>query len=273
MPTLERTSEAISPTAHYTGEVWRRAGLSDPALGTREGRLLHAALRPAMALSTALGGDSLEPFLLARHRLIDLLLEAEIAAGRIGQVVEIAAGMSPRGLRLARRHPQLTYVEADLPPMARRKRAALLEAGATHRVADIDALAEHGPLSLAALVEGLDQSRGLAVVSEGLLNYFPRAQTDAIWRQIAAAIGAFPCGSYISDLHLHSSNSGGAQRAFGALLGIFVRGRVHFPYRDAADALGALEAAGFERARLHPGSEAGSGPGVERVDVPEAHRG
>src|SRR5680860_1088598 len=125
MPLPERRSDAISPTAHYTGEVWRRAGLSDPALATREGRLLYGSLRPTMALSAALGGDTLEAFLLARHRLIDRLLGEAIAAGRVGQVIEIAAGMSPRGLRFSRLHPDLTYVEADLPAMAARKRAAL----------------------------------------------------------------------------------------------------------------------------------------------------
>ncbi len=36
----ERSSDAISPTAHYTGQVWARNGLSHPRLGTREGRVL-----------------------------------------------------------------------------------------------------------------------------------------------------------------------------------------------------------------------------------------
>ena len=52
--------EAISPTAHYTGEVWSRNGLSHPALATTEGRLMHAALRPGLALSRALGGPALD---------------------------------------------------------------------------------------------------------------------------------------------------------------------------------------------------------------------
>ena len=39
----------ISPTAHYTGEVWRRAGLSHPWLGTREGRVMFDALHPLMS--------------------------------------------------------------------------------------------------------------------------------------------------------------------------------------------------------------------------------
>lgn len=274
MSLLQRGSDAISPTAHYTGEVWRRAGLSHPELGTVEGRLLHASLRPAMALSSALGGDTLEAFLLARHRLIDRLLDARIAAGEIGQVVEIAAGMSPRGMRLSARHPELSYVEADLPAMAARKREALRRAGAGHRVVELDALADEGPQSLAEVAGGLDPSLGLAIVTEGLINYFPRSATDGIWARIAAALSGFSAGVYLSDLHLRSSNAGAVQRVAGTLLGAFVRGQVHFPYADPADALAALQVAGFTEAALHDGSESGSTDrGVERVHVIEALAG
>lgn len=34
------SSDAISPTAHYTGQVWWRSGLSHPLLATREGRVM-----------------------------------------------------------------------------------------------------------------------------------------------------------------------------------------------------------------------------------------
>ena len=270
MSLLDRGSDAISPTAHYTGEVWRRAGLSDPALGTIEGRLLYESLRPTMALSAALGGDTLEGFLLARHRLIDRLLTERIESGRVGQVVEIAAGLSPRGLRLSRRYPELDYIEADLPAMAARKRAALARAGATHRVVDLDALADEGARSLARLTSELDPGRGLAIAAEGLLNYFPREATDGIWGRIAAALSGFPDGVYLSDLHLGSANAGATQRAFGLLLGVFVRGRLHFPYADVEDARSALAAAGFGWAELHPGIEGGTDPGAERVHVVEA---
>jgi hypothetical protein len=50
----------ISPTAHYTGYVWARNGLSHPGLITREGRVLFASLQPAMLASRAVGGATLE---------------------------------------------------------------------------------------------------------------------------------------------------------------------------------------------------------------------
>jgi O-methyltransferase involved in polyketide biosynthesis len=90
-------SDAISPTAHYTGHVWSRNGLSHPALSTREGELLFASLQPAMVASRALGGPSLEPDLMARHLAIDARVEQAIESGAATQVLEVAAGLSPRG--------------------------------------------------------------------------------------------------------------------------------------------------------------------------------
>src|SRR4051794_24779089 len=84
---LGRGPEAISPTAHYTGAVWERHGLSDPAFATLEGRVLHDGLWPLLTTVRLAGGPSLEAFLLARHRIIDLLLETAIGDGRVGQVV------------------------------------------------------------------------------------------------------------------------------------------------------------------------------------------
>ncbi len=269
-----RRSDAISPTAHYTGEVWRRNGLGHEALGTREGRFLYESTRPLFALGSLFrGGVRLDGFLLARHRLIDSLLEAEIEAGRIGQVVEVAAGMSPRGLRMSERHPDLLYIEGDLAAMAARKREALARAGARHRVVDLDALSDDGPRSLAAIVDDLDPDRGLAVITEGLLNYFPRGEVEGIWMRIAAALGGFSGGIYLSDLHLHSDNVGAVAAVFGAVLGTFVRGHIHFPFEDSDDALAALAGAGFDSSVLHSGAEGGSGDGAERVRVIEARAG
>src|SRR5918912_703704 len=127
---LRRGSDAISPTAHYTGHVWGRNGLSHPELATLEGRVFFDALAPAMLASRAVGGPTLEGLLLARHRIIDELLTEAIEDGRVAQVIEIAAGMSPRGWRFAQRYGErLTYVEADLPAMAARKRQALERMG------------------------------------------------------------------------------------------------------------------------------------------------
>lgn len=266
-------SSRISPTAHFTGYIWYRHGLGDPALQTRAGRLLVSAFAPIDRAARWAGGPNLEDVLLSRHRLIDDLLDGAIGRGEVDQVLEVAAGLSPRGLLFTRRHGErLRYVEGDLPGMVERKRRALDEAARRDGVApavtlvEIDALAAAGPSSLLAAAERhLDPSRGLAIVTEGLVNYFDRTALEAMWRRFAQVLSRHPRGLYVSDLHVSADlkRVPGA-RAFSALLSVFARGRVHLHYRDEAEAGRALLAAGFTEARIHP---AGAAP----VRIVEAH--
>jgi O-methyltransferase involved in polyketide biosynthesis len=251
---------SISATAHYTGYVWARNGLSHPKLATREGRVLFESLQPFMLGSRAIGGATLESYLLARHRAIDALLERAIESGEVSQVIEVAAGLSPRGWRFTRRYgDRLVYVEADLPGMAGRKRAALERIGSLserHRVNAVDVLRDDdGPGSLAAVARELDRGRGLAVVTEGLLGYLPTDAVTAIWRRFATTLSGFSAGRYISDLHL-----GGAVtpqvRVFRMALAAFVRGRVYLHFSDAAGAERMVVAAGFAGAQVQPAIEA-----------------
>lgn len=250
---MSHDSARISPTAHYTGYTWLANGLSDPAFATPTGQFLYRALGSANRLMRAAGKPNLDGFLLARHHMIDAVLRAAIERGEIGQVVEVACGLSPRGWRFTREFgDRLTYVEADLPGMAERKRTALARAGAGgahHRVAEIDATADGGPAALATLAESLDPDRGTAIITEGLLNYFDPVAVARMWRRFAGVLGQFPRGLYLSDLHLGES-AGPVERLFAGALGLFVRGRIHFHFDDADAAARELGIAGFKAAEL-----------------------
>ncbi|MDQ3155420.1 MAG: class I SAM-dependent methyltransferase [Actinomycetota bacterium] len=252
---LRRGPQSISPTAHYTGYVWARSGLGPKELATPTGRVMFQGLQPLMAASGLIGGPTVEGFLLARHRLIDLLLKDAIDDGIVSQVVEIAAGMSPRGQRFAAEYgDRITYVEADLPAMAARKRSALEKMDLLsdhHRVVDIDALRDDGPGSLASLVAGLDAGRGIAFVTEGLLNYLSPDDVRGLWKRIAHNAVGFPEARYFSDLHLASENAGAVVRLYSLALGAFVRGQMHFHFKDVAEARTELLLAGFDEADLH----------------------
>jgi O-methyltransferase involved in polyketide biosynthesis len=276
---LRRGPGAISPTAHYTGHVWVRNALSHPELATWEGRLMFDSLQPAMTLSHALGGPTLEDALLARHRLIDDLLRRAIVDGRVSQVIEVACGMAPRGWRFSERYGiRLTYIEADLPEMAERKRRALARMGSLsdhHRVVDLDALRDDGPDSLARLAEDLDREQGLAIITEGLLTYLDQNTVVTMWRRFARVLGRFRSGLYLSDLRLAGVNRGVAERAFAVVLSGFVRGRVHTHFADETEAVSALRGAGFRRARLHrcdpdPAAGESADPGSALIHIIEA---
>lgn len=272
-------SGAISPTAHYTGETWVRNGLSHPQLATWQGRVFHGTLALPNAASKLLGGPSLEGLLLARHRIIDALLE-DLINGGVSQVIEVACGMSPRGWRFSERYgDKLTYIEADLPAMAQRKREALAQMdslGDHHPVVDLDALREGGPGSLESLVETMDPAKGLAIITEGLLVYLEDEVVESLWARLARALRPFSPGVYLSDLRLASPDPGVAERAFETLLRAFVRGKVNAYRGDNAAAEADLLRAGFAQARVHragehpAAAEAGDDPGAGLLCVIEA---
>lgn len=270
------SSDRISPTAHYTGFVWARNGLSHPRLETTEGRVLFESLRGVMGVSVLLGGNSLERYLLARHRAIDRLLEEAIDSGRVSQVIEVASGLSARGWRFSSRYGErIDYVEADLPAMAERKRRALGDMGSLsdhHRVVALDALAVGGPESLPGVASGMQRERGTAVITEGLLGYLDTPSVLGLWERIAEVLESFPSGLYLSDLHI-GAVADLPVRAFRLLLSAFVRGQVHLHFDRAEDAVRELRRAGFEEAVVRRASEvlgAGEGGGAQLVHIIEA---
>ena len=177
--------------------------------------------------------------------------------------------MAPRGWRFSERYfERLTYVEGDLPEMAERKRRALARMNSLndcHRVVDLDVLCESGPRSLRSLVDTLNRGEGLAIITEGLLTYLDREQVLASLRRFATALGEFRDGLYLSDLRLAGLNRGPAERAFGVVLSVFVRGRVHTHFVDEVEATAALKAVGFSQVRLHRGDSQPLGT-VDRRD-------
>jgi O-methyltransferase involved in polyketide biosynthesis len=272
-------SENISPTAHYTGYVWFAYGQSHEAFATRTGRLMYQALRAPNLIAQRAHLPTLEGMLLARHRVIDLRLAQAIDAGEIDQIVEVAAGLSPRGWRFRTRYgDRITYIEADLSGMLENKRRILAELGGEtphHRTAVVDALAEAGPTSIDAICASLDPRRGTAIVTEGLVNYFDTPTMIAMWRRFGAALRRFPRGVYLSDLILRGGNRTPLVVGFQWLLSAFVRGRVHMHFDSAEAAEDALASAGLTGVLLDPRDLAFELPGLEprgagRVRIVEA---
>jgi O-methyltransferase involved in polyketide biosynthesis len=187
--------------------------------------------------------------------------------------------MSPRGWRFSERYGErLTYVEADLPAMAKRKREALAQMGSLsdrHRVVELDVLRDSGPDSLQSLAATLDPDAGLAIVTEGLLVYFDDATVEALWARLAKVLQPFTTGVYLADLRIARPHPGVAEQAFELLLGSFVRSKIH-PYQgDEAAAAADLRAAGFEEVRLHradehPAAQAQGDAGAAMLSIIEA---
>jgi O-methyltransferase involved in polyketide biosynthesis len=256
MPMRARASSAhISPSAHFTGYVWYRHNLSDPAFITAFGRFAHAVLRPLTAVARHGFGLDLEHLLLQRHRFIDACLHQAISQQGVTQVVEIACGLSPRGRRFVQAYPQIRYFEADLPDMAERKRHLLGRAGwlsQQHQVCDVDILAAEGELSLAALFARLDKSQPVAVITEGLVNYFELPVIEGFWTRLAEQLSAFPQGLYLTELYPDlQEHPRYRQLRWGVdLIGRLTRGGYPLHYRDEQAIAAGLQQCGFTQVKV-----------------------
>lgn len=196
--------EKIGPTAHYTAYAWHQLGLPYAEhFATPRGRALYWGFRAAgewLALA------SRRPVLLVdvlayRHRTID----AEIARIRPDVVVEIGAGLSPRGLWSLCDVGVARYVEVDLPHMIATKRAKLDALPADLR-AKIDGklvleardiLSDGFGASLASQLAG---ARSAVVNAEGVLGYFDVLERERIVRAVAQGLRAASDGAFLCDL-------------------------------------------------------------------------
>ena len=277
MSSSAQRTERVSPTAYATGYFWYKHGLSHPALATKQGKRLD---RPFGLLMKVLGGNVFQNLMLARHRSIDALLTRAIEDGRVTQVIEIAAGLSGRGVRMMQKYgDRLTYLETDLPQMAELKRKLLADAsllGPRHQVLTLNALADQGPGSLAEIAGKLDPQAGTALITEGLMNYLDPETARSVWQRIARNLKRFPHGLYLADVYFMQQNRGLAARVFGGVIQAFVRGRMHIHFESAEHGAGLMKEAGFGSATIHEirdlpeTREIGGQPGGERVRALEA---
>ena len=269
-----RTSSAhISPSAHYTGYVWYRHQLADPAFVTSLGRWVHGVLRPITWGARAGFGIDLERLLLQRHLLIDARLTAAIEHGGVTQVIEIACGLSPRGRRFTARYPTLRYIEADLPVMAARKRLLLQSQGwlnSRHQVKAVDILASDGPDSLASLFAGLDHTQPVLVITEGLVNYFQLPVIEGFWTRLAAQLQGFPSATYLTELYPDlQEHPRYRQLRWGVkLVGWLTRGGYPLHYRSAAEIVAGFKRCGFSAVTVLDPDEHAQALGLPRPNAP-----
>ncbi|MDX1756674.1 MAG: class I SAM-dependent methyltransferase [Marinobacter sp.] len=257
MNTKPTDSSGISFTALYTGAVWHRNGLSDESLSTIQGHWLYSLMSPFEAASKTVAGGNLRTFLLQRHLIIDHLIEEAVTQRGVTQVLEIACGLSPRGIRLRQRFPTLHMVEADLPDMAARKAAKLAQGGylsPQHQVTPIDILADEGEQTLEAVVERVfDEGGPIVVVTEGLSNYFTLEVIGGFWQRLAAILAKRPGSVYLTDSYLLPTQPviRGGINVLRRMLGGMTHSQVTIHFDSDAEAQRHLAALGFAEVKVH----------------------
>ena len=129
-----------------------------------------------------------------------------------------------------------------------------------------------GPLSLRTLLGALAPDRGVAIISEGLLNYLPLQTVDQLWQDASAGMRRFPASLYLADTYLASDNGDLLTRGFLAALSVMVRGAVRLHFTDAGALHARARRDGWRSsALLAPdavaGSEAGGSGATGRVRI------
>ena len=188
----------ISFTAHYTGYIWYQMGISHPAFATAKGKSLAMLANPVEAIAEKYVGGSMRTTLKDRHTLLDDHLKQLIEQYPDLQVLEIAAGLSPRGWWFRSHYPEIEYRELDLPAMAQTKQSALQQIDSNSpEVLSADLFTE----DFARAFEVFDPSRPLVIISEGLINYFDKALLSQLLRSIIQYGQEFEKLYYLTDLY------------------------------------------------------------------------
>lgn len=127
----------------------------------------------------------------ARYKMINKFL----AEGGYKQILEIASGLTPRGLQLAK-DPNINYVEFDLPPMIAQKEEIIkdMEAGGVVQKPKNLSLVMGNALSAADLetaAGSFQADKPVAIVTEGLLRYFTFEEKAQVARNVLRILKKF----------------------------------------------------------------------------------
>jgi O-methyltransferase involved in polyketide biosynthesis len=241
----------LSVTALYTCGAWAWARLPGAALLDHEdARRVFAVTNAALGLA-ARGAPSVRHGLIQRHLMIDRV----IAAAGVREVIELGAGLSPRGVALGATGVAVT--EVDRPGVIARKRGLLSRTAEGREALARIALVEGdvASLDLTTLPRGAGP---VAVVAEGLLMYLDGAAQAALFARVAAAL-AGRGGVLVFDLvpPAEQPPPGLGGRALSAVMRRFTGGAdfVRAP-RTRAEILADLAAAGLHAARAVSPAEA-----------------
>lgn len=252
----------IAPTAHYTAQAWVQAGFPGAErFDTLTGRGLFRALN----VLTRLGGRLLpeairyhEEHLFIRHAVF----ESRLRELNPDFVLEIGAGLSPRGIAFATERPALTYVEVDLPGMviAKQERLAGVRLPPNYHLGTADLLSDRFLESLPVRPE---PGQKVVAITEGVTSYLKMNEKRLAWTNIASVLRNAGGGRYVFEtypLERFSTYRREARvftRALGLIVGRSFDGQL---FDTAKDALAMLRECGYASARTLDAEALNPGP-------------
>ena len=239
----------ISFTAHYTGYIWYQMGISHPLLATSKGKTLAMIAHPIESWGEKYVGGSMRTTLKERHTMLDDHLRQLIEQHPNLQVLEIAAGLSPRGWWFRQHYPMIDYRELDLPDMANTKQTALKQIDANSpEVLSVDLFTE----DFQKAFDVFDPSRPLVVISEGLINYFTKELLQQLIQSIAHYGKDFQSLHYLTDLYPEPVKNKLAKVIWSSskLLKVMSRSAFSFHFVTPEQVRNFMQQAGFSKVQV-----------------------
>ena len=235
----------ISFTAHYTGYIWYQMGISHPALATQKGKILAKIADPIETLAERYIGGSMRTTLKARHTLLDEHLKQLIQSHPDLQILEIAAGLSPRGWWFREHFPQIDYRELDLPAMAVIKQNALQQ---IHHSSPAILSADLFTDDFKQAFDVFDLNRPLAIISEGLINYFDKTLLQQLLQAITTYGHAFKALHYLTDVYPEPIKNKRSKLIWSSskLLKLMSRSAFSFHFKSPQEVQSFFKTAGFK---------------------------
>lgn len=238
----------VGPTALYTAQAWRdgnfpNAGHFDHPFGRvmyTASSLMQKLLRPVLPPFL----QDFNQFLFIRHRAFEDRLDTMVP----DMVIEIAAGLSPRGITYSRSWSNSSYIELDLPNMVAAKQARMknIELPSNYHLAETDVLSEDFMERL-PVRPGSDQM--VVVITEGLMDYLNREEKLRAWRNIAGLLKlASPESRYLLECwpkHRVAPASRVAKATVNGLSLLVGRSMTDNLFEDRHEADEAMREAGF----------------------------
>jgi O-methyltransferase involved in polyketide biosynthesis len=248
---MPRDAAGIPQSAKYTAATWSWGKLryADVLLPSGSREVFHL-VNLYMALYRCINPrkHSLPHTLLHRHGMIDHLLRHFEAQ----QVIELAAGFSPRGAAMTEQR-DLRYYEVDLLPVVQLKTGLLNDTELGRSV-----LARSNFRQIAADVMQLEFASVFPpapsfIISEGLMMYFNRREQIELWQKIAAftrTTGSCYVFDYI-PLNVEPPRSWIGERLHRLKARRGAAPRYSYDERTHEDVRNDLLAAGFRTVELH----------------------
>jgi len=265
--------QGVSNTAHFTAAVWEKAGVPGAAhFVTRKGHLLYALAKYGGAICGFYGKYGVARlFLIPRY----LGIEAVLAQHNPTQIIELAAGLAPRGSQWVQTH-RGSYIEIDQARVIALKQKILapllaqLPPDVSYRLIAANILEDELKAKIQSSAQPLESGLkpdfstlspqfSTLIICEGMTGYLDEPTLGRLLTQIRELAASFQDCTILLDLYLKPNIEQHRRLALVMspleLFLRFIKAPARLFLRDAGHIRNLLEAAGFELQHLYPAHE------------------